>query len=80
MKLPMLSPDMKLAEIRRLYYRATPQTIQQDLSKALVLLKSMNSDEERQRAAVYMDGLSEMRSDWIRERRDDPDSGSGRTT
>ncbi len=68
MKLPMLSPDQKLAEIRRLYYRATPQTIQQDLSKAVDLLKSMGSDEERERAAVYMDGLSEMRSDWIRAR------------
>jgi hypothetical protein len=66
MKLPLLSADQKLAEIRRLYYRATPRTIQQDLSKAVALLRSMGSDEERQRAAVYMDGLSEMRSDWTR--------------
>jgi hypothetical protein len=27
-------------------------------------LKSMPTDEERERAAVYMDGLSQMRSDW----------------
>jgi hypothetical protein len=64
MKLPMLSPDDKLAEIRRLYFKTTAQTIQQDLEKALDLLKSMNSEEERERATVYMEGLAQMRSDW----------------
>jgi hypothetical protein len=66
MKLVMLTPDDKLAEIRRLYYRATRQTIKQDFEKAVQLLKSMASEEERERAAVYMDGLSQMRSDWAR--------------
>src|SRR5438270_12915603 len=60
----MLTADEKHAEIKRLYYETTRQTIQQDLAKALDLLKSMASDEERERAAVYMDGLSQMRSDW----------------
>lgn len=64
MKLPILTPDDKLAEIKRLYYRTTRQTIAQDLARALQLLKSMVSEEERERAAVYMDGLSQMRSDW----------------
>jgi hypothetical protein len=64
MKLPMLTPDDKIAEIKRLYYQTTRQTIQGDLAKALQLLKSMASEEERERAAVYMDGLSQMRSDW----------------
>jgi hypothetical protein len=64
MKLPMLSPDDKLAEIRRLYFRTTRQTIQEDLAKALDLLKSMASEEERERATVYMEGLAQMRSDW----------------
>jgi hypothetical protein len=63
-KLPMLSPDDKLAEIKRLYYRTTAQTIQADLTRALDLLKTMNSEEERERAAVYMDGLAQMRQDW----------------
>jgi len=67
--LHMLSVDAKLAEIKRLYYRATRQTIQQDLIKALALLKSMASEEERERAAVYMDGLSQMRSEWGRGKR-----------
>ena len=64
MKLIVLTPDDKLAEIRRLYYRTTRQTIKEDFAKALQLLKSMGSEEERERAAVYMDGLSQMRSDW----------------
>ena len=64
MKLPMLSADDKLAEIRRLYFSTTKETIQRDLEKALDLLKSMNSEEERERATVYMEGMAQMRSDW----------------
>jgi len=66
MKLPMLSADDKLAEIRRLYFQATKQTIQDDLTKALDLLKSMDSEDERERATVYMEGLAEMYKDWRR--------------
>ena len=64
MKLPMLTADAKLAEIKRLYFTATRQTIQADLVKALDLLKSMESEDERERATVYMHGLNEMRRDW----------------
>ena len=64
--LRMLSADEKHAEIKRLYYETTRQTIQQDLAKALDLLKSMSGEEERERAAVYMDGLAQMRSEWTR--------------
>ena len=66
MKLPMLSADAKIAEIRRLYFKATRQTIQQDLARALDLLKSMATEEERERATVYMEGMAQMRSDWAR--------------
>ena len=62
----MLSADDKLAEIRRLYFKTSRQTIQEDLAKALDLLKSMNSEEERERATVYMEGLAEMYKDWVR--------------
>jgi hypothetical protein len=68
-KLPMLSADDKLAEIRRLYFKATKQTIQADLARALDLLKSMNSEEDRERATVYMHGLAEMSKDWRRKGR-----------
>ena len=54
----------KLAEIKQIYYRATKATIQRDLEKAIRLLKSMDTEDERERAAVYMDGLSQMRSEW----------------
>jgi hypothetical protein len=62
----MLSADDKLAEIRRLYFRTTRQTIHEDLARALDLLKSMHSEDERERATVYMEGLAQMRSDWSR--------------
>ena len=62
----MLSADDKLAEIKRLYYQTSRATIQQDFAKAIDLLKSMSSEEERERVAVYMDGLAQMRSDWAR--------------
>ena len=69
----MLSADDKLAEIRRLYFKTTRQTIQKDLEKALDLLKSMNSEEERERAAVYMEGMAQMRAEWGKNKK-----GSGR--
>ena len=69
MKLPMLTADAKIAEIKRLYFSATRQTIQDDLAKALDLLKTMESEEERERATVYMHGLNEMRRDWSGKKR-----------
>ena len=65
-RLVMLSADQKLAEIKRLYYQTTRQTLKADLARALDLLKSLSSEEERERAAVYMDGLAQMRADWLR--------------
>jgi hypothetical protein len=65
-KLPMLTSAEKLAEIRRLYFTTTRHTIQADLTKALDLLKSMATEEERERATVYMEGLAEMRAEWNR--------------
>ena len=75
MKLPMLSADDKHAEIRRLYFKTTKQTIHEDLAKALDLLKSMNSEEERERAAVYMEGMAQMRAEWGRGQKKGPGSG-----
>jgi hypothetical protein len=68
MKLPMLSTEDKHAEIRRLYFQTTKQTIHEDMAKALDLLKSMPSEEERGRATVYMEGLAQMRRDWSQSR------------
>jgi hypothetical protein len=65
----MLTSEDKLAEIRRLYFTTTRQTIQADLEKALDLLKSMGSEDERERATVYMEGMAQMRSDWSRKKK-----------
>lgn len=62
--LKMLTTDDKVAEIRRLYFQTTKESIQADLEKALDLLKSMPSEGERDRVAVFMDGLAQMRTDW----------------
>ena len=61
-----------LSEIKRLYYQTTRTTIQRDIARAIELLKSMPTDEERERAAVYMDGLSQMRTEWRSPKRNRP--------
>jgi hypothetical protein len=53
-----------IAEIRRLYYATSKQTIARDMDRAIDLLKQLPSDEERERAAVFMDGLAQMRAEW----------------
>jgi hypothetical protein len=68
-KFTILTAEAKIAEIKRLYYATTRHTIQRDLARAVQLLKSMETEDERERAAVYMDGLSQMRSDWARQDR-----------
>lgn len=51
-------------EIKQLYYGTTKKTVAQDLERAIALLISLESDEARERVAVYMDGLAQMRSEW----------------
>jgi hypothetical protein len=63
-------PKAALAQIREIYFKTTKRTIEHDIAHAIELLKSLPSEEERQKAAVYMDGLSQMRSEWAgRERK-----------
>jgi hypothetical protein len=54
----------KLDEIRRLYFSTTPKTILQDFDRAIDLIKSMESEAERERATVYMQGLADMRNEF----------------
>ncbi|MSO83934.1 MAG: hypothetical protein EXQ53_11690 [Acidobacteria bacterium] len=60
------SPDPRtaLADIRRVYFKTTRRTIEHDLAHAIELLKSLPSEEEREKATVYMEGLAQMRRDW----------------
>jgi hypothetical protein len=53
----------KLEDLRQLYFSVTKATIDRDFDRAIDLLKSM-SEEERERAAVFMDGIAEMRREW----------------
>ena len=53
-----------LAEIRRLYFEATPGTILKDFDRAIDLIKSMPTVADRERATVYMQGLAEMRKEF----------------
>jgi uncharacterized membrane protein YgcG len=53
-----------IAEIRRLYFATTRATIQRDIEKAIDLLKTLTTEDDRERATVFMDGLSQMRSEW----------------
>lgn len=55
---------MSVSAIRTLYFNATKATVQKDLTKAIALFKALSSEEEREKAAVFMDGLSQMRSEW----------------
>ncbi len=54
----------KIEEIRKMYFAATPKSIQRDIERAIDILKSLKDDDERGKAAVYMEGLNEMRKEW----------------
>jgi hypothetical protein len=59
--LPMFDP---LEEIRKIYFSTRRGTIERDFARALELLKSMKTEEERARATVFMHGLAQMRAEW----------------
>ena len=61
---PTRATDDILAEIRSIYFKTSKATILDDFDRAIELLKSMPTPEERQRATVYMDGLAEMRREF----------------
>ncbi len=54
----------KLAEIRQMYFEATPKTIQRDFERAIDILKTLENDQARAKAAVFMEGLNELRKEW----------------
>lgn len=58
------SADEIIAEIRGIYFKTTKGTILKDFDRAIDLLKTIESPDERQRATVYMDGLAEMRKEF----------------
>ena len=67
--------DKTLDLIRTLYFKATEKTIEKDLVTAIELLKSLPDEKSRSKTAAYMDGMSQMRSEWILARRRTKKSG-----
>ncbi|MBM61862.1 MAG: hypothetical protein CL484_02800 [Acidobacteria bacterium] len=61
----MTKETQVFAEIKQLYHETSAETVESDLQRAIELLKKLNSEEDRIRVAVYMDGLSQLRSEWI---------------
>jgi hypothetical protein len=59
----------KIAEIRSLYFNTSPATILRDFDRAIDLLKSMESEAEREKATVYMQGLAELRTEFRKRKR-----------
>ena len=64
----------KLAEIRRLYFKTTRATILRDFDRAIDLIKSMENEDERGKATVYMQGLAEMRKEFGFGRKNSPEA------
>ena len=62
---PKSAPEI-LAEIRRIYFKTTKQTVLNDLAHAIELLKSLPDEETREKAHVYMEGIAQMRNEWIK--------------
>jgi hypothetical protein len=59
-------PAAALAEIRHIYFRTSPRSIDHDFTHALELLKSLPDEKTRAKAHVYMEGLAEMARQWAK--------------
>jgi hypothetical protein len=57
-------PAAALAELRRIYFKTTPRTIDHDFAHAIELAKSITSEREREKASVFMEGINELRKEW----------------
>lgn len=53
-----------LEQLRALYFSVTRTTIGDDFGRAIDLFKQLVSDQEREKAAVFMEGIAEMRREW----------------
>lgn len=61
---PGAPQESPLAELRTIYFKTSKKTIDNDFAHAIEILKRLPSEEERQKAHVYMEGLAEMRKEW----------------
>jgi hypothetical protein len=56
-----------LEQLRALYFGATKATVGDDFVRAIDLFKQLTVEEEREKAAVFMEGIAEMRREWAAE-------------
>jgi hypothetical protein len=56
-------PKAALEELRRIYFKTTKQTIENDLIHAIELFKQLGEDDQ-EKGAVYMEGIGQMRKEW----------------
>jgi hypothetical protein len=57
-------PASALAELRRIYFKTTKKTIEHDFAHAIELARSIESEAEREKASVFMEGINELRKEW----------------
>ena len=76
---PRTDPQAALEQIRRIYFKTTRQTIEHDLAHAIELLKSLETEDEREKATVFMEGIAQMRSEWARQQDKRKRGGKRRT-
>jgi hypothetical protein len=53
-----------IEQLRTLYFNATQSSIGDDFGTAIDLFKQLTNDEDREKAAVFMEGIAEMRREW----------------
>jgi hypothetical protein len=56
-------PKAALEELRKIYFKTTKQTIDNDLIHAIELFKQLGEDDQ-EKGAVYMEGIGQMRKEW----------------
>jgi hypothetical protein len=59
-----MTVDETLHRLKALYFEATAATIADAFDEAIDLLKTLPTEEDRERAAVYMEGLAEMKGEF----------------
>ena len=72
-------PAAVLAELRRIYFKTTRQTIEHDFVHAITLLKTIATEEDRQKASVFMEGINELRKEWTPKPKPTPKSQKKQT-
>lgn len=53
-----------LEQLRTLYFNATKTSIGEAFGTAIDLFKQLTTESDREKAAVFMDGIAEMRREW----------------